>query len=122
MAEVIGPTNTLPGALHELPPGAMCDQHPDRPAVVRLQGETDSMGAELNDCCQECADEDRAYARSSEAQTGRCDWCELEVTDLRDTRDYEEGMKGPVYRVCGKCRRRRDEEDKAYLDDFYDRC
>ena len=49
MAEVTGPISTLPGARHALPAGTMCDEHPDRPAVARVQGETDSFGCELND-------------------------------------------------------------------------
>jgi hypothetical protein len=44
----------------------MCDQHPDRLAVVRLQGETDSFGAELNDMCTECRDAYREYLRTAD--------------------------------------------------------
>lgn len=123
MSEVTGPIRSLPGTVHDLPQGQMCDVHPDRPAVARIQGETDSMGCELMDCCQECAAEIRDYARSAEAGTSKCDWCKKDATDLRDRRDYEEGMNGPVYRVCGACRKRRDDEDAAYLaqfDDFND--
>lgn len=72
---------------------------------------TDSFGSELLDCCQECVDEIRAYNRSAEARTGECDWCHNDATDLRDRRDYEEGMYGRVYRVCGACSRRYDAED-----------
>lgn len=111
----------LPGQRRDLPEGATCDTHPDRPAVARVQGETDSMGCELHDFCAECYAEDRAYARSAEARTGRCDWCKKEATDLRDTRDYEEGMYGPVYRVCAACKKRRDDEDQAELDRYEDR-
>ncbi|TAI67625.1 hypothetical protein [Bradyrhizobium sp. Leo170] len=96
----------------------MCDQHPDRPAVARVQGETDSFGSEMNDLCEECLKADREYARSPEARTGKCDWCKQAATVLADTRDYEEGMHGPVYRVCGVCRKRRDEEDRAELDQY----
>jgi hypothetical protein len=66
--------------------------------------------------CKECLDADRAYARSAEARTGKCDWCKKDAIDLADTRDYEEGMAGPVYRVCGSCRKRRNDEDRAELD------
>lgn len=118
MAEVTGPISSLPGTAHDLPEGTMCDEHPDRPAVARIQGETDSFGCEMNDVCQECLDADRAYARSEEARTGRCDWCKQDATDLRDTRDYEEGMHGPVYRVCAACRKRRDDEVAAENDEF----
>jgi hypothetical protein len=38
MAEVLGPTSTMPGSSHELPVGATRDLHPDQPAVARIQG------------------------------------------------------------------------------------
>lgn len=124
MGDVTGPISTLPGSSHDLPKDATCDEHPNRPAVVRIQGETDSFGSEMNDMCQECADEYRAWLKSPEATTGRCDWCKKEAPDLRDTRDHEEGMAGPVYSVCGSCRKRRDDELKAeaaaYDDYSYD--
>ena len=120
MGDVTGPISSLPGSRHDLPEKAPCDFHPDRPAVARVQGETDSFGCEMNDLCEECLREDRKYARSPEASTGRCDWCKSEATSLRDTRDYEEGMCGPVYRVCAVCRSRRDEADQAYLDSLGD--
>jgi hypothetical protein len=47
MGEVTGPISTLPGHSHQVPDGTVCDDHPDRPAVARIQGETDSFGAEL---------------------------------------------------------------------------
>ena len=109
MADITGPISSLPGTRHALPAGTMCDDHPERPAVARIQGETDSFGCELNDCCQECVDEIRQYARSAEARSGQCDWCKLEATDLRNRRDYDEGMSGPVYRVCGPCVQRQNE-------------
>ena len=62
-------------------------------------------------------DEHRKYVRSPEAKTGRCDWCKTEKTDLSSTRDYEEGMAGPVYRVCGECRKRRDERIRKDLEE-----
>jgi hypothetical protein len=110
MGDYTGPISTLPGASHALPTGAMCDVHANRPAVRRIQGETDSMGCELVDMCQECLDAFRAYRESDESRTGACDWCKSAATDLRDARDYDEGLGGPVYRVCGACvRRQRDE-------------
>lgn len=108
MAEVTGPIRTLPGAAHHVPDGEACDHHPDRPAVARIQGETDSFGAELHDLCQECLEADRRAAASPEARTGTCDWCKGEATDLAWRRDYEEGMAARVYRVCGACRKRDD--------------
>ena len=64
MGDVTGPISTLPGSRHDFPDGTMCDDHPDRKAVARVQGETDSFGSELIDMCQECLDEHRAYMRS----------------------------------------------------------
>lgn len=120
MADVTGPVSTLPGARMATPEGMMCDNHPDRPAVRRVQGETDSFGAEYIDLCQECLDELR---KQDESRTGRCDWCGQQATDLRPRRDFEEGMCGRVYDVCGDCVRRENERLKAelaeYDDDYY---
>jgi hypothetical protein len=118
MADVTGPISTLPGTGFDVPDGTMCDEHPDRPAVARVQGETDSFGSEMHDMCAECLAADRAWACSEEARSGRCDWCKKDATDLADTRDYEEGMAGPVYRVCRSCRKRRDEEIEAELREY----
>ena len=110
-----GPVSSLPHSRHELPDGAMCDDHPERKAVARIQGETDSFGCEYLDLCQECLDGIRAYQNSPEARNGICDWCDKEATDLRDARDYDEGMCGPVYRVCGGCIKRRNDEAREEL-------
>lgn len=115
MAEVIGPTSRLPGYAWSLPAGTMCDKHPDRPAVARIQGETDSFGAELNDMCQECLDEHRRYEREAD-RSGTCDWCKQQKPRLRPRRDYEEGMAGRVYDVCDDCIRRQNEEAERELE------
>jgi hypothetical protein len=127
MADVTGPISTLSGASHAVPDGMACDQHPDRPAVVRIQGETDSFGCEMHDICQECLDSERAARNSPEAaewRKGTCEWCKNPADDLRDRRDYEEGSCGRVYRVCGACVKRDNEywaaEAAAYDDDRYD--
>lgn len=120
MADVTGPISTLPGALHALPEGAKCDSHPDRPAVARVQGETDSMGSEMNDLCADCLAGAREDA--AEDRCGRCDWCKTEATDLANARDYDEGTCGPVYSVCAKCREKQSaslEEELAQYDDDY---
>lgn len=106
----------MPGSRHEVPELQTCDQHPNKAAVIRVQGETDSFGCEMIDMCQECFEAYREWTKSPEAHVGRCDWCKNEATDLQTTRDYEEGMTGRVYEVCGSCRKRRDEEDRAELD------
>ena len=102
----------------------MCDDHPDRPAVARVQGETDSFGCEYLDLCQECLKKIRDYANSPEARSGHCEWCRTPATDLRDARDYEEGMAGRVYRVCGACIQRRNERVEQELQEsgYYDDC
>jgi hypothetical protein len=54
---------------------------------------------------------------------GRCDWCAKDATDLRDARDYEEGMSGRVYRVCGGCIKAQNDEierDLAEYDNGWD--
>lgn len=119
MAEVTGPISTLPGAAHDYPDGTMCDYHPDRLAVARIQGETDSMGCEMYDMCQECLDEHREHMRNAD-HSGVCEWCKQHKTRLRPQRDYEEGMYGRVYDVCDECIKRVDAENRAYLDQFDD--
>ncbi|MBA2412692.1 MAG: hypothetical protein H0V63_07680 [Burkholderiaceae bacterium] len=127
MADVTGPISTLANSSHEVPDGQTCDDHPDRPAVARIQGETDSFGCEMNDMCAECADKHRAYLRSPEAaehRKGTCEWCKKPADDLRDRRDYEEGMSGRVYRVCGICVKKENDElaaeERARGDDHDD--
>ena len=116
MADVTGPISTLSGAFHDFPDGQRCDVHPDRLAVARIQGETDSFGCEMHDMCQQCIDEHRDYLKSPEAaehRKGTCEWCKNPADDLRDRRDFEEGLYGRVYRVCGACVRRENEELEA---------
>ena len=132
MGDVTGPISTLSGALHALPKGQKCDEHNDRLAVVRVQGETDSFGCEMIDMCQECFDEHKAYLKSPEAikhRKGTCEWCKKPADDLRDRRDYEEGMTGRVYRVCGACVKSENDrlaeelelnDDRDWDDDYYE--
>lgn len=120
MTDVTGPISTLPGSIHACPADAMCDDHPDRPAVTRIQGETDSFGSEMFDACQECADEHRKH--KDDERNGTCDWCKSEATDLRPKRDYDEGMAGRVYNVCGACVRKESERASQELEEsgYYD--
>lgn len=115
MADVSGPTSSLPGSVYAVPKGFMCDAHPDRPAVKRVQGETDSMGAEYIDMCQECYDEHQKHRQQE--RHGQCDWCKRHATDLRPRRDFEEGMCGPVYQVCGTCIKAESERLAEEMDD-----
>lgn len=118
MSDITGPISSLPGSVHRLPKGAMCDVHPDRLAVKRIQGETDSMGCELWDCCQECLDD----MKKESPRIGQCDWCKANNVETKPTRDYDEGLTGRVYDVCKPCIDRRDqraiEEVEQYP--FYD--
>jgi len=118
MSAVTGPISTLPGSAHRSPDGAMCDDHPTVRAAGRLQGETDSMGSEMHDLCQACLDTSAKFRK--DARSGVCDWCKGAATDLRDRRDFEEGMAGPVYRVCGACVRRENERAQEEIDRHYD--
>lgn len=113
MADVTGPIRTLPGSRHALPAGAKCDSHPHRDAVARVQGETDSMGSEMNDLCSECLADVKAEPRG-----GRCDWCKEKSALLKPTRDYEEGLCGRVYDVCLSCRELARDEAAAELADL----
>jgi hypothetical protein len=94
----------------------MCDEHPTRPAVVRIQGETDSFGSELIDCCAECRD--ALKAAISATRDGYCDWCKGSAKNIRDHRDFEEGSSGPIYQVCAACREREYARLEAELDDL----
>lgn len=123
MADVTGPISSLPGRTHATPKGMKCDEHPAKDAVIRLQGETDSFGCEMHDLCQECFDKHKEYLKSPEAEAhkhGQCEWCKNSATDLRDRRDFEEGMSGRIYRVCGACVKRENEELAREMGDAWD--
>lgn len=115
-----GPVSTMPGSISSVLAGEMCDTHRDVPAVLRVQGETDSFGCEYILMCGECHVNFRNYQNSEEARTGTCDWCKSHATDLANRRDYDEGMSGPMYRVCGECRRKDLERAQAELDEYGD--
>lgn len=107
MADVTSRISTLPGSEHSVPEGMTCDEHPDRPAVRRVQGETDSFGCEMTDMCQQCYDE---YIAAKQAiggsfYLGSCGRCKSGTQQpLFPYRDWEEGSCGPVYYYCRSCR------------------
>lgn len=107
MADVIGPNSFLPGQVLSTTATAMCDDHPDRPAYKRIVGETDSFGSELIDLCQECYTAHINHV--PEPICGTCAWCKKHSDNLKPTRDFEEGLHGPVYDVCSGCRQRQNE-------------
>jgi len=119
MADVTGPISSLPGATHSLPEGATCDQHPDRPAVVRVQGETDSFGCEMIDMCEECRQVDLEEQRTADT-SGTCEWCKQHAPRLRNRRDYEEGMCGRVYQVCDACIQRENDDLEKEMGTYWD--
>lgn len=109
MSDVTGPISSLPGSGHALPDGTMCDYHSDRPAVARIQGETDSFGCEMNDLCADCIKD----MRSEGPHIARCDWCKTPDVKVGPRRDMDEGMYGPVYYVCKPCR----DKDEARINE-----
>lgn len=65
--------------------------------------------------------------------SGPCDYCKQEAPERVWTRDYDEGMSGPVYHICRACYQRQEdrineelryqEEHYGYgLEDDYDDC
>lgn len=118
-----GPVSSMPGSTHSMPSGTVCDDHPDRPAVSRVQGETDSFGAEYHCLCQQCLDEYKAAIEAESKKESRCDWCGQMKTNCCPTRDYDEGMSGPVYDVCPNCRHKANEDARRELEEsgYYDR-
>jgi hypothetical protein len=104
-----GPVSSMPGSLHSVPAGTACDRHPQRSAVKRLQGETDSFGAEYLCLCQHCIDEIRAQAASVRDVEQYCEWHRGLGLDVRTHRDFEEGSSGRLYSVCAPCRREENE-------------
>src|SRR5271169_5167803 len=106
MSDVTGPISSLPGSKHAVPAGMKCDMC-DKPAVIRIQGETDSMGSEMNDYCLEHGSARDSYHSDL---SGECDWCHVNSDILRPTRDMDEGMAGPVYYICGNCLKKQRED------------
>lgn len=123
MADVTGPISTLPGTGYGVPEGTMCDDHPERPATHRVQGETDSFGSEMHDLCDECYAELRAEMAAPQ-EAFPCDYCKVPSADRRAIRDPDEGFYGPVYYVCPDCRKRQrdrlEEEAREFDDCDYD--
>lgn len=101
MTDTIGSCQTLPGTVLATDVDESCDIHNDRPAVVAIQGETDSLGVDVLYFCQECYDTYKVNHQGVHA--GYCDWCKKEQPDVRPHRDFEEGRCGQVYQVCGAC-------------------
>lgn len=121
MSAVTGPISSMPGSRHALPKGATCDDHPDRPAVARVQGETDSFGCEMVDMCEECVAEHEAYRQSHGGAHGEgfCQWCKAGPIRLFAKRDYDEGLSGPVYYICEPCRTKAHIRENEEAEQYY---
>ena len=102
MAATTGPLKSLPGSIHPVPKGAMCDNHPERFAITRIQGETDSTHAELIDCCEACAAKVRDAALMLAVDL-ECDGCHTASFELKNYRNPDEGVAGRLYQLCPKC-------------------
>ena len=115
MADVTGrETTSLPGTGRAVPEGQTCDDC-GAPATHRIQGETDSFGAEWADLCDSCYDKERERIRN-EDRSGHCEWCKEFAPRLFNTRDtLDEGLHGPVYQVCKSClKKQQDAIDREY--------
>jgi len=111
-----GPVSSMPGSRTLVAEGvARCLDHSDRWAQYRVQGETDSMGCEYIHLCAECAEAERL--RALIPVDGYCEWHKGEGSDLRPMRDYDEGMAGPLYMTCAKCRTRVNEAARRELEE-----
>lgn len=82
--------------------------------TVRVQGETDSFGAEYFYFCQECFDKAQAEEEAKEPEEAQCDWCKKDRL-LSPVRDFDEGSNGPVYYVCSACA---DKQQRAIQDEY----
>lgn len=99
-----GPVRTMPGSVSRVDSGTMCDEHPTFQAHKRVQGETDSFGCEYYYQCKICIVNDSLRQRENPSiEAGSCDWCKTHSPKLSHCRDFDEGMTGPVYRICIGC-------------------
>lgn len=109
MGYINHPTNTTPGCVFPSEKNDVCSKHQHRKAVKRIQSETDSMGFETIEMCQECYDKHLARAKKNEESPDpenfmTCESCGTRDKTVRGTRDPEEGLYGPVYQWCSSCR------------------
>lgn len=93
----------LPGNVKKLSPASTlsCDNDSNL-AVVRIQGETDSFGAEYEYLCDLCYEQYKEEIAEQGPMVGHCDHCGKEHR-LIHWRDPGEGLCGPVYTICEGC-------------------
>lgn len=72
------------------------------------------------DWCDSCAQKAQEFQEAFDKEyPPRCDWCG-KVEKTYHTRDFDEGLSGPVYEVCNSCLAKQ----RAYVareceDDYY---
>lgn len=108
----------LPGSLHALILGSKCEEC-ENSAMYRVQGETDSFGAEMHDLCEAHYMAMRTY-NAAHPTIGDCKWCTAKNVVLKPMRDYDEGMSGPVYYVCVPCIVKQNQEAMEEAERFSD--
>lgn len=95
---------SLPGHILSRNPDECCDAclgvDKEVPAVIAIQGETDSFGYETLYFCQEHYDEFKEEAAKPYVNT--CDRCGDEA-ELSHWRDPDEGMSGSISELCSNC-------------------
>ena len=101
-----GPVSSMPGSRHQLPLNQSCDKHPNRLAVVRIQGETDSFSAEYVDMCEECKQDYLKHIEEHKEDERHCEICLGNKKGVKPRRDPEEGSCGRLYDMCPECYRK----------------
>lgn len=112
--------SNLPGRVNKLSASEThkCEDC-DKPATYKMQGETDSFGAEYFYYCDEHLE--KALDDLNKADTsGCCEWCHKHSEKLRPMRDIDEGSNGPVYNVCSACIKRQNDQIDEELDSYQD--
>lgn len=89
------------------------------PADVRVQGETDSFGAEYHDLCFACQKAAEEAQREFDREHGSCDTCGAKGP-TGPYRDPDEGSCGPVYYDCNACATKRSKRWAEELVDYDD--
>ncbi len=111
MAYTIGPSSYKPGDfIHPPREGDVCDFHSQVESVADIVGETDSMGSEVMQVCEECRERISHHVKEYQADNAiAAKYCEIHKgmgTDVRQFRDPEEGSHGRFYDTCKDCRKK----------------
>lgn len=74
-----------------------------RDARLKIAGEVDSLGIEWRYYCDIHGKAVTEQLLDAPNNSGVCEWCKKESSNLRPRRDISEGSGGPVYEVCPAC-------------------